>query len=131
MFKFWEYPISFRDPASVYAYHMFSTHHGIMWYIIIILILVYWCLYKIIQDFTRSIYNKPSILSSFMYYIFRFKLANFLKLNNILTMCQLCIAYYYYFFYKFVDLLLYWYLCCLDIVVIIVLLMLRYINCPF
>jgi hypothetical protein len=51
MLKFWEYNISFKDPASVYAYHMFSLHHSIMWYIIIILILVYWCLYKLIKDF--------------------------------------------------------------------------------
>jgi len=41
MIKFWEYPILFQDPASVYAYHLFSVHNDIIWFLIVILILVY------------------------------------------------------------------------------------------
>lgn len=30
-FKLWEYPITFSDPASVYAYQLVSTHQQIMY----------------------------------------------------------------------------------------------------
>lgn len=73
MLKFWEYPMGFKDPASIYAYFLFSTHHDIMWYLIIILILVYWSLYKILRDFSWKVFNKQEgVLLYFMNYNFKF-----------------------------------------------------------
>lgn len=37
---------------------MFSVHHDIIWFLIIILILVYWCLYKIVKDFSWKVFNR-------------------------------------------------------------------------
>ena len=54
----WVNYYTFKDPASSFAYYLFSTHHIILWYLIIILVLVYWCLYKIIKDFSWKIFNK-------------------------------------------------------------------------
>lgn len=58
MLKFWEYPITFKDPASVYAYFLITTHHDILWYLIIILVLVHWSLYKILRDSTWKKFYK-------------------------------------------------------------------------
>lgn len=71
MFKFWEYQISFKDPASVYSYHLFAVHHDIIWFLIIILVLVYWVLYKIVKDFNWKIFNNQNgvILFLFNYFI--------------------------------------------------------------
>jgi hypothetical protein len=67
MIKFWEYPISFQDPASVYAYHLFSVHNDILWFILIILVLVYWCLYKIVRDFNWKFFNNQSGINLYIY----------------------------------------------------------------
>lgn len=74
MFKFWEYPITFQDPASIYAYHLFSVHHDIIWFLIIILILVYWCLYKVICDFNWYSFNNSGLLSFLTFFFNFFKL---------------------------------------------------------
>jgi cytochrome c oxidase subunit 2 len=50
--------MNFKDPISTFAYNLISLHHDIMWYIIIILSLVYWSLYKIVKDYSWSNYNK-------------------------------------------------------------------------
>lgn len=54
------FPIYFQDPASAYAYHLFSVHNDVMWFLIVIIILVYWCLYKIIRDYSWKTYNLTS-----------------------------------------------------------------------
>ena len=50
--------MNFKDPISTFAYNLISLHHDIMWYIIIILSLVYWSLYKIIKDYSWNNFNK-------------------------------------------------------------------------
>jgi len=48
----------FKEPISLFAYNLISLHHDIMWYMIIIFSLVYWTLYKIIKEYSWSVYNK-------------------------------------------------------------------------
>ena len=50
--------MNFKDPISTFAYNLISLHHDIMWYIIIILSIVYWALYKIIKEYSWSNFNK-------------------------------------------------------------------------
>jgi len=66
-FKFFKFPFSFQDPASTYAIHIFTVHHNIIWYLIIVLCLVYWCLTIIIKDF---IWHFPSYNYVFFYKMF-------------------------------------------------------------
>jgi len=42
------------DPSGVYTYAVFAIHHYAMQYIILIIILVYWLLYKIIEDYNSD-----------------------------------------------------------------------------
>lgn len=48
----------FKDPSSTFAYNLISLHHDIMWYIIIILTVVYWVLYKLLKEYSWSTFNK-------------------------------------------------------------------------
>lgn len=65
-FKYWfkyfhgsyPYPVTFQEPVTVIAYNLFSVHHDVFFFIIIILSLVYWSLYKIIKDFNWHISTK-------------------------------------------------------------------------
>ena len=50
--------MNFKEPISTFAYNLISLHHDIMWYIIIIISLVYWSLYKIIKEYSWSVFNK-------------------------------------------------------------------------
>jgi len=50
--------MNFKDPISTFAYNLISLHHDIMWYIIIILTLVYWSLYKIVKEYSWNNFNK-------------------------------------------------------------------------
>jgi hypothetical protein len=52
--------MNFKDPISTFAYNLISLHHDIMWYIIIILTLVYWSLYKIIKEYSWGCFNKSN-----------------------------------------------------------------------
>lgn len=59
--------MNFKDPVSTFAYNLISLHHDIMWYIIIILTLVYWALYKILKDYSWNVFNKQEgFLLSFL-----------------------------------------------------------------
>jgi len=71
MFKFWEYQISFKDPAAVYSYHLIGVHHNIMWYLIIILILVYYWLLMIVRDFNWDTFNRSQGVGSWLFYLYR------------------------------------------------------------
>lgn len=92
MFKFWEYPISFQDPASVYAYHLFSVHNDVLWFILIILVLVYWCLYKIIRDFNWKFFNNQSGINLYIYtYVFIYVESYFIfYINKFVILCLKC-----------------------------------------
>lgn len=50
--------MNFKDPVTTFAYNLISLHHDIMWYIIIILTLVYWSLYKILKEYSWNTFNK-------------------------------------------------------------------------
>lgn len=43
---------TFSDSASIYSHHMVDFHNKTMIMIIMILILVYWCLFKILMDYS-------------------------------------------------------------------------------
>ena len=50
--------MNFKDPVITFAYNLITLHHDIMWYIIIILTLVYWSLYKILKEYSWNTFNK-------------------------------------------------------------------------
>ena len=56
--KNWVFMLNFLDPATIFAYHLVSVHHDVIWYVILILTVVYWSLFKIIIDFNWGILNK-------------------------------------------------------------------------
>ena len=58
--------ISFQDPATVFSYHLIAVHNDIFWFILIILVFVYWCLYKIIKEFGWEVFNKRSFLIKYI-----------------------------------------------------------------
>lgn len=62
--------MNFKDPISTFAYNLISLHHDIMWYIIIILSIVYWALYKIIKEYSWSNFNKIEGLIFYLYFKF-------------------------------------------------------------
>ena len=47
--------MNFKEPISTFAYNLISLHHDIIWYIILILSIVYWTLYKIIKEYLWTI----------------------------------------------------------------------------
>lgn len=47
--------MNFKEPVSTFAYNLISLHHDVMWYVLLILSLVYWVLYKIIKEYLWSI----------------------------------------------------------------------------
>ena len=53
----------FKDPASVYSYSLILVHHQVMWYMIIILAVVYWTYYKIVQDYQ---WNKTRTINKYL-----------------------------------------------------------------
>lgn len=53
-----QYVYDFQQPVALYAYHLVALHNSIMYYVFVILVLVYWCLYKILRDFSWHVFNK-------------------------------------------------------------------------
>ena len=84
----WVNYYTFKDPASCFAYYLFSTHHIILWYLIIILVLVYWCLYKIIKDFSWKVFNKQEGVLVFLVN------SNIIKVRTIFSYITYKIAIY-------------------------------------
>jgi hypothetical protein len=58
--------MSLKDLISTFAYNLslYYLHHGIMLYIILILTLVYWSLYKIVKEYSWNNFNKTEGLIS-------------------------------------------------------------------
>ena len=50
--------MNFKEPISTFAYNLVSLHHDVMWYVILIMTLVYWSLYKIFKEFSWNSYSK-------------------------------------------------------------------------
>src|ERR1700748_50867 len=82
--------MNFKDPISTFAYNLISLHHDIMWYIIIILSLVYWSLYKIVKEYSWNNFNKTEG--------FLLALCN----NNLLFQTQIYIFYIWFNLFKMV-----------------------------
>ena len=59
--------MNFKDPIIIFAYNLISLYHDIMWYIIIILTLVYWSLYKILKEYSWNTFDKQESL--LLYYV--------------------------------------------------------------
>jgi len=68
MFNHITFVYNFFDSATVWSYNLISVHHDIFWFIIIILSLVYWSLYKILKENSWNSFNKQSGLLNFFFY---------------------------------------------------------------
>jgi len=93
--------MNFKEPVSTFAYNLISLHHDIMWYVILILSLVYWTLYKVIKEYLWSI----SIKQDGFFLIF-YKNNILYKMQSIILFLWFKIFYkiikiFYYFFFKF------------------------------
>jgi hypothetical protein len=83
--------MNFKEPISTFAYNLVSLHHDVMWYVIIIITLVYWCIYKVLKEFTWNSFNK---LEGFLLFTY---LKTFI---NIQIRLIFLIFHIYYFFLK-------------------------------
>ena len=59
--------MNFKDPVTTFAYNLISLHHDVMWYVLMILCIVYWSLYKILKDFSWNVFNKQEGFFSLLY----------------------------------------------------------------
>ena len=86
--------MNFKEPVSTFAYNLISLHHDIIWYIILILSLVYWTLYKIIKEYLWSISIKQD---GFILIFYK---------NNILYKMQSIILFVWFkVFYKIMEII--------------------------
>ena len=86
--------MNFKEPVSTFAYNLISLHHDIIWYIILILSLVYWTLYKIIKEYLWSIGSKQD-----GFFLIFYK-------NNILYKMQSIVLFaWFQVFYKVLELI--------------------------
>jgi len=76
--------MNFKEPISTFTYNLISLHHDIIWYIILILSIVYWTLYKIIKEYLWSISIKQDGISLLFYK------------NNILYKLQSSVLFIWY-----------------------------------
>lgn len=67
-FHYWTFVFNFKDPASVFAYSLFSVHHDVTWYLIFILSIVYWGLSKVLKDFKWTVFKKQFGFNKYFYY---------------------------------------------------------------
>lgn len=85
--------MNFKDPVTTFSYNLISLHHDIMWYIIIILTLVYWSLYKILKEYSWNTFNKQE---GFLLYFLN---------NTFILQVQQFIFYFWTLF--FINIILY------------------------
>jgi len=91
--------MNFKDPVSTFAYNLVSLHHDIMWYIIIILSVVYWCLYKILKEYIWTNFNKQEGFLLILYSSnFLFKIQKFI-IYIWVTVFVYNVAYFFAKFY--------------------------------
>lgn len=50
--------MDFKDPATLYIESLIGVHNNVMWYLILIVTIVYWTLYKIIKDSNWTSFSK-------------------------------------------------------------------------
>ena len=99
--------VTFNDPVTAFCYHLISLHNDIIWFILIILGVVYWSLYKIIKEFNWSVFNKQGGGLKYFYFfpsIFKIQVYIFSFLFNIwkkgLNYYYKLINFLIIFFYK-------------------------------
>ena len=86
--------MNFKEPVSTFTYNLISLHHDIIWYIILILSLVYWTLYKIIKEYLWSISQKQD--GFFLIYY---------KKNTLYKMQSIVLFIWFKVFYKIIGIL--------------------------
>jgi hypothetical protein len=84
--------MNFKEPVSTFTYNLISLHHDIIWYIILILSLVYWTLYKIIKEYLWSISLKQDGFFLIFY-----------KNNNLYKMQSIILFIWFKIFYKIIN----------------------------
>ena len=86
--------MNFKEPVSTFTYNLISLHHDIIWYIILILSLVYWTLYKIIKEYLWSVSKKQD---GFLLIFYK---------NNILYKMQSIVLFVWFkVFYKIMEII--------------------------
>lgn len=58
LFKSLSFVMDFKDPATLYIESLIDVHNNVMWYLVLILTIVYWTLYKIVKDSLWTSFNK-------------------------------------------------------------------------
>jgi len=95
--------MNFKEPATTFAYNLISLHHDVMWYIILIICLVYWVLYKILKDFLWSVFNKQEGFLSILYnYKFLWNLQVYIILTSYIFYRR-TIKYYFEIVQKIIN----------------------------
>jgi heme/copper-type cytochrome/quinol oxidase subunit 2 len=84
--------MNFKEPVSTFTYNLISLHHDIIWYIILILSLVYWTLYKIIKEYLWSISLKQDGFFLIFY-----------KNNNLYKLQSIVLFIWFKIFYKIIK----------------------------
>lgn len=86
--------MNFKDPVSTFTYNLISLHHDVMWYVILILSLVYWTLYKIIKEYLWSISLKQDGFFLLFY-----------KNNALYKMQSIVLFIWFKFFYLIINII--------------------------
>jgi len=86
--------MNFKEPVSTFAYNLISLHHDVMWYVILILSLVYWTLYKIIKEYLWTIGPKQDGIFLIFY-----------KNNTLYKMQSIVLFIWFKLFYKILKLI--------------------------
>ena len=86
--------MNFKEPVSTFTYNLISLHHDVMWYVILILSLVYWTLYKIIKEYLWSISSKQDGLFLLFY-----------KNNALYKMQSIVLFMWFKFFFLIINLI--------------------------
>lgn len=98
IFKSFSFVMDFKDPASLYIESLIGVHNNVMWYLVLIVTIVYWTLYKILKD---SIWTSFSKQVGFLRIFFSTSL--FLDLYSLVIL--LYVRIYYFFLRFFLDVL--------------------------
>ena len=88
--------MNFKEPISTFAYNLISLHHDIIWYIILILSIVYWTLYKIIKEYLWTIGPKQDGFSLIFY-----------KNNTVYKLQSIVLFIWFKIFYRLIEIIYY------------------------
>lgn len=88
--------MNFKEPIATFSYNLISLHHDIIWYIILIITLVYWSLYKILKEFIWTNSNKQGGM-----FLFFYKTSLIYKLQNLIFFL------WFKFFFRLLEIIFY------------------------